>query len=263
MFNNKERKNMQLKNKSVMSETMGFVDQEFPVVCTEVRYKNFRLFLDNTIEGPQDFRFHLQALYEANEDDQVTMHLCSYGGCVDATLSLIHAMRQCQAPVDIIATGMIASAAALILCNANSMPSISPGSMILFHTASGGSYGPMQDMQEYFEFANKRMREVLELNAIGVLSPAEIDDIILNKKELLLTAEEFVERFNRKMEYANHTVELLDSLGVEYEARTPKVYVEMMKRMFETEAKKDEASPPAKKPAKRVSKPRVKKESEA
>ena len=250
---------MNRKNKTVMADTMGFIDSEFPAIVSEQRFKHYRLFLDNNIESPQDFRLHLQSLYEANEDDEVTLHICSYGGCVDSAITLIHAMRQCQAPVDIIATGTIASAAALILCNAHSMPSISPGSMILFHTASGGSYGPMQDMQEYFEFANKRMREVLELNAIGVLSPKEIDDIILNKKELLLTAEEFVERFNRKMEYANHTVELLDSLGVEYEARTPKVYVEMMKRMFETEAKQEEASVPAKKPAR---KPRVKKQTE-
>ena len=105
---------MTRKNKTVMSDTMGFVDSEFPCVVSHTAYKTYRLFLDNAIESPQDFRFHLQALYEASEDDEVVLHLSSPGGCVDGMLALIHAMRQCQAPVDIIATGTIASAGTVV-----------------------------------------------------------------------------------------------------------------------------------------------------
>ena len=121
-----------------MGDTANFTeDGEFPVLCTSKVTNRYTLFVDNTLSGPQDARFIVQALSNANEDDEVALYLSSGGGSVAAGQMIIQAMQHCAAPIVVIGSGDICSMAAIILCSCESFV-LDPHAGIMLHSASGG-----------------------------------------------------------------------------------------------------------------------------
>lgn len=151
----------------------------------------------DTIETMSDVEDVLFALSIAEEQDTVTIHLNCNGGNAYVGDSIIHAMNNCKAPVRVIASGVVASFATFILLEASQFE-ISPFCEILCHSASFGSYDKMHNVKDHVEFSYKQCKKLLEHYYKYFLTDEEINDMIVNKREIWMDTEEFVARYERR-----------------------------------------------------------------
>ena len=160
---------------------------------------NYCVSIVDTIENMSDVEDVIFALGIAEPQDSVTINLNCYGGNAYVGDAIIQAMSECKAPVRVIASGVVASFATFILLEAEQF-SISPFCEILCHSASFGSTGKMQDTKEHVEFSYKQCEKLLRHYYKHFLTEEEITELIVNKKELWMDADEFVERYNKRNE---------------------------------------------------------------
>src|SRR5512133_52627 len=94
-------------NKRQATSFYGFDEpREFSVGFYPHKSGKYVVEIDGAIEHVSQFSTAIQILDLAKEDDEVEIRLsCCPGGSVDAGDSMIHAMRKCEAPIHIIATG--------------------------------------------------------------------------------------------------------------------------------------------------------------
>lgn len=233
-----------------MGDTANFTeDGEFPVMISSKVTNRYSLFVDNTLSGPQDARFIVQALSNANEEDEVALYLSSGGGSVSAGQMIIQAMQHCAAPITVIGSGDICSMAAIILCSCESFV-LDPHTGIMLHPAAGGYAGSMGDIENYARFQKKQLEGLLDYYCIGILSEAELDSIHKEKKEIWLDVEDFTTRFRRKVKAQDALMEYIDEAGIAQHTVTPVMYVDLMKIVLKDieQAEKEAASKPTKKP---------------
>ena len=243
------------RKKTRMGDTANFTeDGEFPVLCTSKVTNRYTLFVDNTLSGPQDARFIVQALSNANEDDEVALYLSSGGGSVAAGQMIIQAMQHCAAPIVVIGSGDICSMAAIILCSCESFV-LDPHAGIMLHSASGGYSGSMGDIESYAKFQREQLSNLLDYYCIGVLTEAELNSIHNEKKEIWLTTEQFITRFKRKMRAQEMLSEYIEEADIDLQAITPTVYIDLMKGILKQIEEEDQQLA-----AKATKKPRTKKQ---
>lgn len=239
--------------KRTMGDSTGF-DQgtEFPVLVSEKVIRTYRVMVDNTLESPQELRWAVQCLYNATEDDEVVFHVSSYGGSVDSLQTLLHAKNSTKAYTHTVATGSVASCAAIFLCDQDSYE-LDLHCGVLLHSVSFGNQGKTQDMVDISEFIHKQSKHLLEYYTVGVLTPDEIYDIVKNKRELWLTAQEFDERMQRKSRCRLILQDLVSERGITQEEASTQKYVELMIEALAIDeaqqSKPKKRTPRAKKPS--------------
>ena len=153
----------------------------------------------DTLANLSDVEEALFAMQIAEEGDEVNLHLNCNGGSMYVGDAILMGMRNCKAPIHVIATGTVASFATFILLNADSFE-ISPYLEILCHSASFGSVGKMQDTKEHVDFTFKQCKKFLHEEYKHFFTPSEIDDMIENKREVYMDTEEFLERYQKRNE---------------------------------------------------------------
>ena len=158
---------------------------------------DYSVSIIDTIETMSDVEDVLFTLGIAEEQDTVTINLNCNGGNAYVGDSIIHAMNNCKAPVRVIASGVVASFATFILLEANQFE-ISPFCEILCHSASFGSYGKMHDTKEHVDFSYKQCKRLLEHYYRHFLTEDEIEDMVVNKREIWMDADEFVTRYEKR-----------------------------------------------------------------
>lgn len=188
-----------LKNKS--SKQFGnFYDGQsipFQVRVFERQSNEWHIPIGDVIDNQLDLEQGVAALYAAEENDQVVIHLNCDGGSVDSGDSFLYAMGKCKAPIHVIVSGRAASLATFILLEADSYE-ISPFATILCHSASYGSAGKMADTLQHAEFTFKQCEKMLRHYYHGFLTNEEIDRIIHQKYEMYMDAQEFTERYENR-----------------------------------------------------------------
>jgi ATP-dependent protease ClpP protease subunit len=159
----------------------------------------YRIEIDKTISTVGQFSNAIQILQMAKEGDEVEIHLQCPGGSVHATGALLHAMKKCEAPIHIIATGACHSAATMILLSGDSFE-LSEDFNALIH---GGSLGSIGNLNEYHaeiaflpEFINNIHRRIYE----GFLTPEEIENLVKGQ-DFWLDANGWCERQKARNEY--------------------------------------------------------------
>jgi ATP-dependent protease ClpP protease subunit len=172
--------------------------QSFPVSSYPNSY-TYNIFIQESLQSPEDFIDAIAALGMAGENDKVVLHLNCEGGSLDAVDTLLMAMNTCEGTIHVVGTGIIASAATLILLGADSFE-LSPYCNLLFHSASFGMGAKSVDVLDYSKFMHDQTEKLMTDFYKGVLTDDEIKDIIYNKKELWMTAKEFSERYAKHME---------------------------------------------------------------
>jgi len=120
----------------------------FKFGCLNVLVLSGTSLWGDAIESQLDLEQGIAALYAAEENDQVVIHLNCDGGNADVGDSFLYAMGKCKAPIHCIVTGRAASLATFILLEADSYE-ISPFATILCHSASYGSVGKMADTLQH------------------------------------------------------------------------------------------------------------------
>jgi ATP-dependent protease ClpP protease subunit len=221
-------------NKSPSSSRYGYdEDKEFNVGFIPSRHGTYFIEIDDVISSVSQFSTAIQALSMAKEEDEIEILLQCDGGNVNATDALIHAMRKCQAPIHIIASGGCHSAATHILLEADSFE-LTDGFNALLHCGSDGAYGGVNEYMAKSsfdaEFRTRKFREAYE----GMLSEAEIDNM-LKGQDLWLDAKGWHDRAVKRMEY--------------FQAKGAAQQAEMVAQM---EAELAEESPPKKPKARKV-----------
>lgn len=231
---------------------------EFPVMVSHKVSNQYSIFLDNTLESPQEMRHAIQTFLVAQEQDNIFVFLNSPGGSVSSGQAFLNAMQQAEAPVTVIGSGDICSMGAIILSAAESFQ-LDPFASVMYHPCTSGYSGNFADIIGYAEFSKSRTELLLNYYTIGILTAAELQSIHEQKREIWLNTEEFTDRFIRKMQCQELLVEYLEDNDIPSSEVTPADYVEYMKIMLEQyEASKQKES--VKKPA-RKRKPVVKAES--
>lgn len=167
----------------------------FVVLSTPYAYKH-NVYLQNHLESPEEMIAVLDVLNTASEDDQVIIHLNSGGGDIYSLDTLLYAMANCPAHKHVIASGQICSAATFILLAADSFE-VSPFTVLLFHTVTFGIYGQSQDNLEYVQFIHNESDRLMREYYKHLFTDEEINDIIVNKRQKWLTADEFTSRFEK------------------------------------------------------------------
>lgn len=158
---------------------------------------DYTVNITDTLETMSDVEEVLFALNIAEEQDTVTINLNCFGGNAYVGDAVIQAMSDCKAPVRVVASGIVASFATFILLEAEQFE-ISPFCEILCHSASFGTHGKMQDSKEHVDFSYKQCRKLLEYYYKHFLTEDEIDDMIVNKREIWMDTEEFVTRYEKR-----------------------------------------------------------------
>lgn len=161
----------------------------------------------DVLENLTDIEDTLSALSVAEEQDEVVIHLNCDGGSHYVGDALIYAMLNCKAPVHVVATGRVASYGTFILLSASSFE-ISPFIDILCHSASFGTGGKMQDTREHVEFQYKQCESMLRHYYKHFLTEEEMNDLIVGKREMYLTADQFIERYERRNELLQKELEV-------------------------------------------------------
>lgn len=159
----------------------------------------WKIKVDGEIADVSQFNSAVEVLGRAKEDDKVIIYLQSPGGSLDATDSILHAMRNCEAPIHIVATGNCSSAATFILLESDSFE-LSDNFNALLHCGSVGAGGNTNEFRKSAVFYSGYMEKTLRKNYEGFLSEKELDDM-LNGQDIWLDAQAWCDRFVQRMEY--------------------------------------------------------------
>ena len=130
-------------------ETFEDEKEEEPSVVIDTELRLINLF------GPVNPKMSfvvwmaLQNLLKDSTDEEITLILNSMGGHVHDMFSIVDAMRICQAPIKIIGTGIIASAATLILAaGTKGKRYLTSNCMVMTHDLSWGYYTNLTELQQ-------------------------------------------------------------------------------------------------------------------
>lgn len=156
----------------------------------------YNIFLYGEITDASQFVDAIQALGVASENDVVQIHLSTPGGCLDATDTFIHAMRECSARIIVKASGGVHSAGSVILLNADEF-TLSENFNCLIHNGSVGHAGKFSDWRAQTKHTDAYMERVMRSTYEGFLSEEELDNLLAGK-DIWLDAESFVARWEAR-----------------------------------------------------------------
>lgn len=194
-------------NKKVYTRTNDDGDDYEPLasqflqvsVRTNVSHR-FDIYLDEEIGPVSYYRNVVRTLEDASEDDIVVLHINSPGGRLDATKTIIEALKSTEAHTVALIVGH-ASSAASIICMYCQDVIVTDSAEALIHCPRGGTgYGKVQDVlsssQQFMRSTERLFKEAYA----GLLSPEELSEVIAGK-ELFLDCDELRERFAQRDEY--------------------------------------------------------------
>lgn len=193
---------------TTMTSEIGLSTLPFQAISEPSNFGH-KCFIQSSLDTPEDFINCIDVISSAKPDELVIVYLTSCGGSLSAVDCLLMEMADAKergVRILVKGSGTIASAATLILLEATEFY-LSPHAEITLHSASFSYGGKMQDVKEYVDFTFKQCRKLLEDYYTGILTPEEIDDMIINKREILMTSEEFSNRFMKYQEVLQKQME--------------------------------------------------------
>lgn len=164
-----------------------------------VKSKKVVIEIDGEIESSSQFRLAIAAMSETDEGDTVIINLQSPGGSMDATDSILHAMKQCDAHIHVIATGNCSSAATFILLECDSFE-LSDNFNALIHCGSVGAAGNTNEFRKSSVFYNNYMEKTMRDAYKGMLSEEELV-AMLNGQDIWLDAQAWCDRYEARYRY--------------------------------------------------------------
>jgi ATP-dependent protease ClpP protease subunit len=173
--------------------------REFMVGFVPHKSGTYRIEIDDVIENVAQFSTAIQVLEQAKEDDEVIITLQTDGGNVNATDAFIHALRKCEAPIHIQASGGTHSAGTHILLEGDSIE-LSNGFNALLHCGSDGAIGGVNEYRIKSQFDEKFRTQQFKETYEGFLSDKELD-AMLDGRDIWLDAHEWMERAEKRSHY--------------------------------------------------------------
>lgn len=193
--------------------------KEFNVGFIPHKSGTYRIEIDDQIDSISQFSTAIQVLQSAKEDDDVEIHLQCNGGNVDACGAFLHAMRKCEAPIHVVATGGCHSAATHILLQAHSFE-LSDNFNSLIHCGGTGSVGALNEYNAKTAFDRNFISNMYRDIYVGFLSETEIENMLLGQ-DIWLDAKGWSERYEQRNEYFKN--KMLEAQKPPKKPRKPKL----------------------------------------
>lgn len=179
--------------------------------------------IDEIIKSPKYYRIIVQELASLSSEDEVIIYINSPGGDLHGLVSLLEAIRLCEAEILAVITGRAHSAASMLALACPNV-AITPYSNMLVHFVSFGTGGKATDVlsnvQHTIEYSKLIFKDIYQ----GFLTNQEMQDVI-SGKELWLQSAEIDARLTNRQKFLE---EVAAEAEVAKEVKPKKVKVELV-----------------------------------
>jgi len=141
-----------------------------------VSFQHHDVFLDSSIEEPNEYRELLSILFNANEGDTVSIFINSPGGNLNTAIAIIEGIKHSNAQVDGYIVGECHSAASIISMYCHNVM-VMDNAYSLVHTASFGSSGNTNNVKSHTEFTVQMVEKLLNEAYEGFLTKDELHKV--------------------------------------------------------------------------------------
>lgn len=176
-----------------------------PVSYTPHRTGTFTADIYGYIEEPAQFADMVTALELMEPEDNMIVNLQSNGGCASTTDMILHALRKTKGNVHFVATGQNASAATIILLEAQSFE-LSENFSALIHCGGLGDGGTLSEFRQSSPHHIKMMERLIRNTYAGFMSEKEIESM-LDGKDYWMDAEEWCQRHEQRNRWMQEEME--------------------------------------------------------
>lgn len=135
------------------------------------------VYLTDDIEIPTAYNELIHKLYTSTSEDVFTFIINSGGGVVNSAIMLIDAMRRSEATINILVTGMAASAASIIALAGDELE-VADHSSFMIHNYSAGMAGKGNELKARQNFVDKSINEAFSDYYGAFLTKEEIERVI-------------------------------------------------------------------------------------
>ena len=154
------------------------------------------VYIANEIVLPAAYSPLMSTLHTASSDDQVHIHLNTWGGDGGTAIQLVHAMQRSGAQVIAFAEGDVASAGTFIFLAADAQV-VQPYSSLMIHNFSGGVFGKGHEMRSQSDHLHKRWRKFFDDVYQDFLTKKEIKEVI-GGRDMWMMADEVEDRLKKR-----------------------------------------------------------------
>lgn len=161
--------------------------------------KDYDVYISGMIDQVHNYTDLLNILFSAETGDKVFLKINSVGGYLDTGLEIQDAIKSSHATVIGILSANASSAASGILLACDGYI-IKDGAYMLVHGPTTGSIGPVRDIEDETGFLRKQAVYWISTTYKNFLTEEEMEDVLENKRQMYLTAEDIRQRLERKEE---------------------------------------------------------------
>lgn len=166
---------------------------------TKLTLNQYNIHLDSDIEEPSHYREFLVLLFNATEQDHITIYINCNGGQLDSAMAIIEGLKVTKAKVRGVILGKCHSAASMISMYTHELV-ILDAAHSLIHTASFGNHGNTNNVKTHTDFTVKQVHEFLHTTYDGFLTPEELKTVKLGA-ELWLDADQIRQRMVKRNKF--------------------------------------------------------------
>lgn len=168
-----------MKKNNNLDEDYGLVES-FSFYEDTLSISKLSVYLDEKIQDARYYRHLYHRMLQLGEDDIVHIYLNTPGGNLQGASLIMQAMDQTDAKVVCIITGECMSAGTLIALKASSLI-VTEDAYMMFHTASTGSFGKLQELSSGINFDKQRIEEMMKDAYTNFLTDKEIEELFIGK----------------------------------------------------------------------------------
>ena len=183
-----------MKSKVLAGTSLGVETDSFVVSCSPNSF-TYRIFVTNVLEHNDEMINAVCVLEEATDLDTVHLYINTPGGSVDSALMLYNSLLETKAHTVAECSGHVASAGTMILMACDQIK-VSPHTVFLFHTSSTGVFGNSSEIKNHSQF-HEQWNDSLIRGIYGdFLTEPEYKEMLSYGKDILMSSEQFIERYN-------------------------------------------------------------------
>lgn len=156
----------------------------------------YRVFIDDEITEPSDYRDVITALRGATERDMVEFEINSMGGCLHTALAITSAIEDCAALT--VANVSRAESAAMFLVMACEGLNIEAGAVCMVHNfQTSYGYNIPSNLQGNLEAEKYLFKTLVERYLKELLTEEEMKDILETSRDIYFKEYEIEMRLNK------------------------------------------------------------------
>ena len=151
------------------------------------------LHFNSEIDAPEYYAEFADTLIAASENDTVSIYFATGGGRDDTMIVIMNLIRNCKARVIGYLIADASSAGSFILLNCDEIY-VGDHVDMLVHAGSYGSVGDYATVKAHTEHNWKKTKKLLEETYKYFLTDEEINDVLVNNRQMFLDSEEINRR---------------------------------------------------------------------